>query len=122
MQLVEAKVIVDELNNLLSEKPWFDFQVKKYSDYELVIHGGISLYQRVDLIIIFTDVFFMSIPTGWQTDTSDLVLHVREPQDERYSDPKFRESNHHLIFEFTPEDYPNLLCEVRAKTITYRFN
>ncbi|WP_135552679.1 hypothetical protein [Paenibacillus cymbidii] len=120
MDIVEANRLVTEINNYLQKALWFDFEIKKYADLELVIHGGISLYQGTDIEIIFKDVFYMSLPTDWSSDTSKVVLLVKESIDLRYSDPKFKETYFHYVFEFIAEDYPGITCEIRAKTVAYK--
>ncbi|MBW7473868.1 hypothetical protein K0T92_03815 [Paenibacillus oenotherae] len=121
MNIEEVKLVVQEINDFISSGLWFDFEIKKYFDGELSLYGGLSL-SHPDIEIKFKDIFFISLPMIWKTDTKETILNVLEGEDEKETSEKFQVEYLHYIFKFTPEDYPSDFgCLIAAKEISYNF-
>lgn len=119
MNIEEVKLVVQEINEFIKCGLWFDFEIKQYIDGELTIYGGLSL-SYPDIEIKFRDIFFVSFPMMWKTDTTETILNVLEGEDEKEISEKFQVEYLHYIFKFTPEDYPsNFGCLIAAKELSY---
>ncbi|MDQ0271329.1 hypothetical protein [Cytobacillus purgationiresistens] len=119
MDIEEVKLVVQEINDFIKSGLWFDFEIKQYLDGELSLHGGLSL-SYPDIEIKFKDIFFVSLPMMWKTDTKETILNILEGEAEREISEKFQVEYLHYIFKFTPEDYPsNFGCIIAAKEISY---
>ncbi|MCM3290012.1 hypothetical protein M3661_07715 [Paenibacillus sp. MER 180] len=119
MDLAEVGRVVREINDYIKRGLWFDFEIKQYQDGEISLYGGLSL-SYPDVEIKFKEVFFVSLPMMWKTDTKDTILTVLEGEAEREISEKFQVEYLHYIFKFTPEDYPsNFGCLIAAKEISY---
>jgi hypothetical protein len=118
----EVSLIVNTVSNRIQQEPWFDFEVIKYNKNELVIGGGKSLSYPHELEILFKDVFFVSMPVEWRTDTSKNIFTILEG-DEKYNvNKRFQVEQGYFIFKFFPEDYPNDFgCLICAKSVDVKF-
>lgn len=116
----EVKVVVDEINDFIKQEQWFDFSVKQYIDNELTLVGGLSLTYP-DIQIKFNDIFLISLPMEWKTDTDGFVLTILEGEDERIVNEKYQVEYLYYIFKFTPESFPdNFGCLIAAKEVSYK--
>lgn len=74
-----------------------------------------------DIEIRFKDIFFISLPMVWKTNTMGTVMSVLQGEEERIINEKFQVEYLHYIFKFCPEDYPsNFACLVASKEISYK--
>lgn len=116
----DIRRIVDEINTYIASKPWLDFWVSQYVNKKLVIAGSIDPSGNSDIEIVFSDVFFMSLPVEWGSDTSKGVFQLLEGIDAREINLRFRVEQGYSIFRFIPEDYPEEFgCLIGAKKISY---
>jgi len=117
----DIRRILDEINSFLMQELWMDFEVIQYTGNELVIMGSIDISNPHDIEIIFRDVFFISMPMEWKTDTSKTVLEVVEGQPAIDLNKKFQVEQGYHIFKFIPEDYDkDFGCFIAAKGINYK--
>jgi hypothetical protein len=120
MNLDEATQVVFEINAVLKTKPWFDFEVMEYVGYNLVVMGGIDTSAPHSLEIKFKDVFFVSLPMCWGTDTSIAPLTIVTREAALEINEKFRVEQGNHIFSFRPEDYPfGFGCLIGSKGISF---
>ena len=122
MNTLEAKKIVSEINDHIRKQLWMDFEVVQYSKNKLIIFGSIDPSSSIHNIEIwFEDVFFISLPLEWKTDTSNGVLELLEGENAYLINRQFQVEQGYHIFKFTPEDYPNTFgCLLGAKKIAYK--
>lgn len=112
------KKIVNEINSFLMKGLWFDFEIMEYRGYDLTIMGSIDISASHDIEIIFKNVFFISLPAEWKTDTSDMVLEILEGPEAIELNQKYNVEQGYVIFKFIPE-YLDAGCYVAAKEIDY---
>lgn len=116
----KVTLVVKEINDFIKSGLWFDFEIKQYLNSELSLHGGLSL-NYPDIEIKFKDVFFVSLPMMWKTDTKETTLKILEGEEEIKFSEMFQVEYLHYIFKFTPEDYPrNFGCLIAAKEVSYK--
>lgn len=115
-------LLVKDINSKLKSNLWFDFEVIKYERNEVIIGGGKSLSYPHEIKIQFTDVFFISLPMEWQTDTSKDVFVILEGKEASDINIQFQVEQGHYIFKFVPEDYSEEFgCLIGAKNIAVNF-
>lgn len=108
----------DEVDGAIRAHPWMDFEVWEYVGNELTVAGSIDPSARPDLFIRFSEVFFVSLPIEWNTDTSRRVFSVLEGEEAIGWNLRFRVEQGHHLFSFAPEDHPpGFKCVVAAKRV-----
>ena len=114
------KDIVKKINELITSQLWLDFEVVEYTISKLTIIGSISPSYPADIEITFTDIFCMSLPMMWQTDTQQEVFKIAENEEARIINKKFKIEYGYTPFLFIPEDYPeDFYCIIAAKSVNY---
>lgn len=112
--------IVKKINGLIASQQWFDFEVVEYAIPKLKIIGSIDPSSSPDIEIIFKDVFCMSLPMEWQTDTQQEVFKIAENEEARKINKKYKVEQGYTPFLFIPEDYPeDFYCFIAAKSVSY---
>ncbi|MFF2482313.1 hypothetical protein [Paenibacillus sp. NPDC058071] len=121
MEISEITKVVEDINKFIRNQPWLDFEVLQYDKQKLTIIGCIDISNLHDIEIVFEDIFFVSLPIEWKTDTSRPVLSVLEREKAIILNKKFKVEQGHSIFAFAPEDYPDDFgCYVSAKKIAFK--
>lgn len=121
MEKKDVQKVVEEIDTRLRKELWFDFEVTQYRKNKLTIIGTLDSSGQHKIEICFEDVFFVSLPIGWQTDTSKPVLVLVEGDDAFTLNKRFQVEIGYHIFRFTPEYYPeDFACYVAAKHISFK--
>ena len=116
----QAKQAVAEINAYLQQQLWFDFEVMEYRGYDLTVMGSLDISAPHDVEICFKEVFFVSLPMQWKTDTASPPLRLVAGAEAYELNQRFRVEHGHHIFRFTPEDYPEEFgCLVGARAISF---
>lgn len=116
----ELQSTVAEINTFLQTKPWLDFEIIAYDQQKLTVIGSIDPSSRHNIEIYFDDVFFVSSPVEWKTDTTKIVLCIIEGEQAVKLNIKFRVEIGYFIFQFVSEDYPeDFGCLIAARNISY---
>lgn len=120
MNINELINIVNKINTFITQGLWLDFEVNQYKNSKLKIIGGIDLLYSPDIEINFEDVFFVSLPFAWKSDTKKEVFQLLEDENARTVNIMYKVEQGYHIFKFTPEDYPaDFGCLIGAKSISY---
>lgn len=113
-----------EIDTAIRKNPWMDFEVIKYDNQELIVAGNLSPSypnRPGQIEIIFNDVFFISLPISWKTDTSAQVFSIVDGDDAISINKFFRVEQGYQIFKFKPEYHEeDFGCLIGAKKIAYR--
>lgn len=121
MQEKDIIKVLDEINNYLSTQLWMDFEFIEYSCTTLRIMGSLDISASPVMELILSDVFFVSAPFNWKTDTSRTVISLVSGDEARIINVKYRVEMGYYIIKMKPEDYPEEFgCLFAAKKI--RFN
>lgn len=113
--------IVKKINNLIMSQLWFDFEVIEYTLSKLKVIGSIDPSSSPDIEIIFHDVFCVSLPMEWQTDTQKEVFKIAENEEAIKLNKRYKVEQGYTPFLFTPEDYPkDFYCFIAAKSVNYK--
>ncbi|CAA6811072.1 MAG: Unknown protein [uncultured Sulfurovum sp.] len=112
---------IQHINSLISSQLWFDFEVHACSRQTVKILGGLDLLSnKHDLEIVFKEVFFVSCPMEWKSDTSLTVLSIIEGDRKLEINKHFQVEQEHILFEFLAEDYDkDFSCILSAKFVDY---
>ena len=117
----ELRKAVENLNKLIRKRPWMDFEVRQYFRNKLTIYGGIDLLYSHEIEIYFENIFFVSLPIEWKTDTKKNVVKILESEESRKVNIKYKVEQGFTIFSFKPEDYPDDFgCLIGAKELSYK--
>lgn len=120
MSIEEILCEVEVINEILKMSLWMDFEIKRYSEGKLTIYGGVDLLYSHSIEISFEDVFFVSLPFEWKTDTKAEVLHLLEGEASKAINLKFMVEQGYHIFKFMAEDYPgDFGCFIGARMISH---
>lgn len=77
MEYTIVEETVKSINAFVKKQLWMDFEFASYNWYDLIIGGTIDTSESDYLIEIrFTDVYYVSLNNGWQSDTSKDVLKI----------------------------------------------
>ncbi|HEY1137263.1 MAG TPA: hypothetical protein VGE64_07220 [Xanthomonadaceae bacterium] len=120
MERAEALSVIGHINAFIQSQPWLDFDVVEYRHARLVVGGALSSSYSPDIEIEFRDVFFMSLPMAWHTDTSTPPLSLVEGDEARELNLRFHAEQGHHIFQFLSEEDPRMPCHVCAASIKFR--
>lgn len=116
----EKEKIVKEINDYIQNGLWLDFEVNHYSKNKLIVYGGLDLIFSHDIEVHFEDVFFVSLPMEWKTDTKKTVFQILDGEEVKILNIKFRVEQGYNVFKFKAEDYPDDFgCLIGAKKISY---
>lgn len=119
MSDIDLQARTEELNRRLMTYPWLDFEVWVFDARKLTICGSISTSRPGDIFIDFHDVFMLSAPFQWRTDTSKEVLRLLDDSDP--SNLTFKIEYGYHVFRFQPEYFPpEFGCYVAAQNLTWR--
>lgn len=116
----EIQKVVEDINHYVQAQLWLDFEISQYQSGKLNVIGSIDPSSAPDIEICFEDIFFISLPMEWKTDTSASVLVLLE-RDEAFSiNKKFQVEQGYHLFKFIPEYYPDEFgCLIAAKKISF---
>lgn len=124
MEMDDIREKAIEIDTAIRKNPWMDFEVEKYDHQELIVAGNLSPSYpnrpgRIE--ILFKDVFFISLPISWKTDTSEQVFSVMDGEDAISINKFFRVEQGYQLFKFKSEDHEESFgCLICAKKISYR--
>jgi hypothetical protein len=120
MSKADSQSIVEEINIFLQKELWFDFEVICYQDRKLTIIGSIDPSSHHNIEIYFEDIFFVSLPVEWKTDTTKTILSILAGDNAIELNKRFQVEIGYHIFRFAPEDYPeDFGCLIGARKISY---
>lgn len=113
--------VLTRINEYLESQLWMDFEIVKYSRYELKIIGSIDTSSAPNIEIVFKDIFFASTVFNWKTDTSQKAISLIKGEEARKINIEFQvEQGYHLV-KFQAEDYPDHFgCIFGIKEIEFR--
>jgi len=118
----ELKQVVDEINKLIQTQPWFDFEIMSLED-DLKVVGGLDLFYPTsddyDLLITFSNVFYISSLMNWRTDTSKNSLRVLESEEFFAMNIKHQIEQGNYVFIISAEDHEEGLYYIVAENISY---
>ena len=95
---------IAEINLLISQESWFDFEILNLKGNNLSIIGSIDFNYYHNFELIFEDVFHMSINTEWKSDTSEPVLHLVTENEAIELNKKYQIERGYNLFKIIPED------------------
>jgi len=118
----ELKQTVEEINALIQTQLWFDFEVMTLG-YDLKVAGGLDLFYNApddyDLLITFSNVFYISSLMSWRTDTSKNCIRVLEGEEFSAMNKKHQITQGNYVFAISAEDYEDGLYYIVAENISY---
>lgn len=121
MDIEQAKQTIARLNHYLQQQLWFDFELIEYRQRRLVVIGSIDTTVHHNVEIWFKDVFFVSLPLEWKTDTSNPPLSLLEGEEAVRTNVRFQIEVAYHIFRFSPEDYPSDFgCLIGARELGFQ--
>lgn len=106
MEENEIIEVLEQLNDYLKEQLWMDFEIIEYSKTELKIIGSIDISNKPNIELIFKDVFFVSTPFNWKTDTRKKVGMLLSGEEAKKINLKYQVEQGYHIIKIQPEDYP----------------
>ena len=106
MEENEIRDVLEQFNDYLKEQLWMDFEIIEYSKTELRIIGSIDISNKPNIELIFKDVFFVSAPFNWKTDTSKKVGMLLSGEEAKKINLKYQVEQGYHIIKIQPDDYP----------------
>ena len=118
----ELKETVDKINKLIRTQLWFDFETLTLEN-DLKVAGGLDLFYPTpddyDLLITFSNVFYISSLTRWRTDTSKNCIRVLEDEEFFAMNTKHQIEQGNYVFSIFAEDHEEGLYYIIAENISY---
>lgn len=113
---------VNEINNIVQQQRWMDFEFNQFKGYELIIGGAIDLSEDNYLITIkFSDINFVCLNTSWKSDTGKEVLRILSANEIEALKESVSVETGFIIFQFISEDLITKLY-IAAKMISFEYN
>jgi hypothetical protein len=117
----ENEITVAAIDSYVRTLKWLDFEISEYSGGKLVIHGSIDASSTPNISITFNQVFFVSLPFEWKTDTSQQVCGILAGQTARDWNLRYQVEHGFTLYFFKPEDFPDdFLCVIAAKAVSWK--
>jgi hypothetical protein len=92
-----------------------------YQGNTLVVMGGIDFSAAHEVEIHFEDVFCISTPVSWDSDTASPPLQLLTGEEMVAVNRHFKVEQGHHVFRFTADDYPeNFGCIICARAIQFK--
>lgn len=121
MEKCEIKSVLKEVNNFLTGQLWMDFEIIEFSKNVLKIIGSIDISASPTMELIFEDVYFVSSPFNWKTDTSKTVISLLDGEEAKGINLKFQVEQGYHVIKIWPEDYPeNFGCIFGVKNVFFK--
>lgn len=121
MEEKEIKEVLEKFNQYLKEQLWMDFEIIEFSKGELRIIGSIDISDKPNIELVFKDVFFVSSPFNWKTDTSKKVAMLLSGEEAKKINLKYQVEQGYHIIKIQPEDYSkDFGCLFGIKTACFR--
>lgn len=116
----EIREVLERFNRYLRNHLWMDFELIEYSKTELRIIGSIDISDKPNIELIFSDVFFVSTPFNWKTDTSKEVGVLLSGEEAKKVNLKYQVEEGYHIIKIQPEDYPEEFgCLFGVKAVNF---
>lgn len=112
---MESKIF--EINSFLSSHSWCDFEIIELRG-NLTIGGKTSFDDKYDIIIKFTDVFFIQCNYQWQSNTKNAVFEIPNQEESRRVNLQFSVEQGYHLFKIIPEDIETAFY-ISARNISY---
>lgn len=115
----EVRKTVEELDNLIRQQLWFDFQVFSYIGSDLIISGSTDFAYYHQLELCFHNVFFASAYfRNWRSDTTKPVFVIPEQLESYQSNIQLEIEQGCRLFLFKTEDFKNDVI-IAAESLSY---
>ncbi|WP_143310261.1 hypothetical protein [Chitinophaga vietnamensis] len=110
---------LDKINKFLQNHQWCDFEIIDLKG-NLRIGGKTGFSNDYDIVITFSDVFFMQILYEWKTDTQAIAFEIPDVQEERTININFGIEQGFQLFKIYAEDIESPLY-ISSKGISVEF-
>lgn len=106
------------IDEVLRTYPWLDCELHMLRRRVLAVLGGVALargdFIAPDVVLYFYDLFFVSAPRRWTSDTDRNVFKAHG--DTQPAGAPFRTDIGYSLFEFHPEDL-GTSCWIAARSV-----
>jgi hypothetical protein len=109
---------INEINNFLKEKPWFDFELMGISNKILKIVGSTDFSYYQELEINFNDIYYVQCPDCWKSDTSNDVLVIPALEEQRQINISYEIEQGYVLLKFIAEDIGAIY--ISCKSINFK--
>ena len=116
---------IEIINNLVSKELWFDFEIKSYDGFTLIIIGGIDLYYRWLVEITFSDVSFILLKSDWKANSALKAIEIIDNENAKNIKDLYYIGDNALLFSLNHEDVDGDNANryfIAAKRISYKLN
>ena len=117
MKIEEIKQCVSEINKIVTSELWFDLELNYYRKNLIQLIGSIDLTYGYTLSIDFNEVFFVSMPVDWKTNTQNGFLFLLEGEELKEISLKFKIEIGFYVFKFMTED--QVCVYISSKEISF---
>ena len=115
----EMRKAVEEIDAVIRQNAWFDFQVSSYDGSNLVISGSTDFTYYHELEVTFHNVFFASgYFRDWKSDTTQSVFRMPEQEEAHQMNFQLEIEEGYELFIFEVEDSKNDVIVV-VRSISY---
>ncbi|MEC5145423.1 hypothetical protein [Chitinophaga sp. 212800010-3] len=110
---------IDKINEFLRSHQWCDFEIIDLKG-NLRIGGKTGFSNDYDIVITFSNVFFMQMLYEWKTNTKTTAFEIPDIQEERTININFGIEQGFQLFKIYAEDVDGSLY-VSSKGISVEF-
>jgi hypothetical protein len=94
---------LDKINDFLKKHQWCDFEIIDLKG-NIRIGGKTGFADEYNILITFTEVFFMQILYEWKTDTKVKSFVIPDIEEQRTININFGIEEGHQLFKILAED------------------
>jgi hypothetical protein len=110
---------LDRINDFLKKHQWCDFEIIDLKG-NIRIGGKTGFADEYDILITFTEVFFMQILYEWKTDTKVNSFVIPDIEEQRTINMNFDIEEGHQLFKILAEDIDTPMY-ISSKNIIVEF-
>lgn len=115
MKSIEDRI--NEINEIISTKPWFDFELIELKNKTAKIIGSTDFSYFHEIEIVIEDVYYIQCPDNWKSDTTSKVLVIPSLEDQRKINMLYEVEQGYTLIQFIAEDIGPIY--ISCKSINY---
>ncbi|HXD93063.1 MAG TPA: hypothetical protein VNX01_07600 [Bacteroidia bacterium] len=113
---------IEKINNYLFKYPYFEFEIDEFNGQDLHISGGTNLPTKIDIQIIFKNVFHLNLNKEWKSDPKVGLIELASGKEEYDYNKLYYIEQGHNLYKIIPSHTGNVSFYVAAKEVELLIN
>jgi len=95
---------IKEINDIISAKPWFDFELIELKNKIAKIRGSTDFSYFYEIEIFMEDVCYIQCPDNWKSDTTSEVIIIPTLNEQKKINLSYEIEIGYILIQFIAED------------------